>query len=314
MGLSDSERMGGVFACVSELSDMADKFAGHFVAAEKFNSLLDSLWPALLSSGKNRGHCFLGGSLDNEYGAEISLITAAFSRVMPDNNEQLKFNYEKQPNHAWKDEFLPRGVDLLLERESNEIALVFKVYRITESFYYFANRYADNFADALKSVCDVVAKIQGACYSEFARNPIYMLAWMSQHILNEIIPWDENDVVTTICRTEHLHHDMSLDEDLKEFIINTFKKIQQGKTLSSQERIEILFAFLGHRFYSEHSHKALYKLVEAHNKKNKTDKISLNRVKELCAKSKKARDEHEKNNKFWRYCHITNTSDNPIYQ
>lgn len=305
MGLSNGERFNGVCDVVSAMAEL--RFSEYNVIS--LNKVLRKLWSSLLASNSNGSYWFAGGSLDNNHLDEVGLITAAFTSATNDQ-KPLNAEYAKlaENNPWWKfrDDYLPNGQKLL--GDDRDRGKLYKLFRMTESYFYYANRYSDKLSKRLQPTSRLVADIQGFCYKVFSNDPLYMYAWMMENILDRVFPHNA-DMLTDWMIKQNLHHDFVVDHNTDgKMVMELFKETQKTLlSLSSQRRIEIALKLMGRRYQYQHQYDQLYKMIEVHNKnkQNKKDKIDLEVIKSLCNACKQMHDENKKETKYRAYCYLT---------
>ena len=313
MGLSDRERLAGVFHAVKDLYRV-DRFSGYdsFNDHERFNTLLDSVWSTMLRRSSNGGYWFAGGSLDSNHFSDMSLVSIAFANACAEDRDQIReiieenSDEEEKERYDWITNFLPTQYKLLKNKDS-EAANVLHIFRITEQYFYAANRYDDALAKKLAPLTDIVATLQSLCMYRFSQQRIYADSWMTEQVLEKCLGHlSPNDLVSKWAREEHLHHDIRIHPD-HDVLFETFKKWQNRHYKpSSNERLMFLLSIVGDKLHYHHQQTKLFVAICKHNEANESDKFDLEAVSTQLAKIFANHQENEKDI-FTRpdYCSFT---------
>lgn len=192
-------------------------------------------------------------------------------------------------------------------------ARVFTIYQETEKYFYLANRYDDAFSKKFEKLTKIYSDLVGICFEEFHRNPNYMIAYMLEVVISQMMPMydEETNLIVSWFFECNLHHDMSVlqSDKIKRVIYDTFKKWQGKRNLPTDECVKFVFFLLKdkNRFHYKHQHNQLFKLIEAHNENFKEDIVDIEWVKEACSTMNILHDEEEKNkySNTERYCNLT---------
>jgi hypothetical protein len=331
MGLSNEERYAKIYCVIERLNDLADRAVGNgncvcrldpydikYGVAGRILKLIDQLWPTFLGRTRNSAHWFSGSESSGDTASVTGgVISTAFYLVdksdlgKPDENtmEALEKGLpeEVREQHQWLNEYWPDSAVQLLDKNKPEEHFIWEAYCWCETYFYAANRYEDDMAQGLADTTAIICRIVGLCFKAFSDNSLYLRAWMAKTLLDKIVTYDENDLVTNWLREQAAHHDIRADYydgDLYE----DFRKYRPyyGHSLPLMVRMELAFRFLGRRFHYDHEHKQLLKMVEAA-KKAGAD-VSIHRIKRMIARCKQLRAEYEKEERehpYEAYCWIT---------
>jgi len=322
MGLSDEERYSGIAYVVDELSSLKPFRQYEF---EAFNPILQSLWLAFLGESSNGTHWLLGSDSHQNKLDGLGLFSAAMMRAKSELLEDVVFQKDDQdddgeddeeddPSDAWlkyQKEFAPDALKFLSDQRDNsairpnEDRDVFFIYRMTENYFYRANRYPDEFAEKLRPLTDKMCQLQGLCYHAFSTNPVFLKAWMAGNIFEKILTYDSKDMVNQWFKKYCLHHYVSLDNLDNQFIWDTFKQYQKENP-NLQSRFEVVLKFVGRQYHYKDSHEDLFKMIEEHNK-GAEEKIDLDKIKALCQENADKHTKYEKEMRegYSSYCHLT---------
>ena len=210
MGLSDGERYAGVCNVIEEMHRI-----GAQIRHEGIKALLGGLWYDFLGKTSNSLHWFMGSDSSNHYLGETSMLTVAFSHETPESDP-----WEDSVWH-WRETCLPHA-EKLLEGEDRR---VWRLLRLCENYFYYANRYQDALAESLEQITRTVATVRGLLHTAL-KEPQYRCAWMMAHIVSQCFSWDEDDIVTRAGKAMNLHHDLRAEGQNPKVVLEIFKRHQ----------------------------------------------------------------------------------------
>src|ERR1700748_3301858 len=307
MGLSDEERYNNIVEIVNQLK-MIETFNNYDLI--KFNKPLKNLWYNLLRKTNSSAHWFAGSSSTNSTISGMSLFGSAMIQAK-DNflNSQKTIHDNLNPNikkfFVYRDNYLPNTSKLLQVEESN----VFKIFRLTESYFYYCNRYDDVFSKKLTHLTKFICELQGLCYNTFKHNDIYLKAWMAENILDKIITYNENCIVNSWFMNDNIYHDIKLNNVTTKWLYYIFRTTQ-FKNLSSEKRLTIILTMCRKNFNYTHNHKSLFELIKKHNIKSSEDKINLELIEKICLGIiklyERSKEEEAKEYGRYKFCYLTN--------
>lgn len=296
MGLSDGERVDGIFHTINKLTQLGRKLKPENEFHKIIKRYINRLWPAALADKGNGAFWFFGGELSSNYLREKSLVKAAFSEVIDSAKKDDSFGYIEDSQKDvldYFDKYAPDMVSLLTGAKS----VVMEVYLTTETFMYYANRYRDELSKAVKKVRDLVAKIQGECFEEFSRNPDYVMAYMGHHIFEKVIPTiypNKDDLIVRWAKGSHLHQSIHIPFDGREQVCEVFREVRKSAKIPMMKRVEAVLLFLKDGDYTfSYGFRDFYKFIAEHNEKYPNDLVDIDRVKSLLEEKKKRHGEAE---------------------
>ena len=302
MGLSDGERYCNTVYCISELSKI-DKFTNSYL--KNFNTILKSLWRKFLAESCNDTYWLFGSASNSDY-----IDEGLFAIAMKNAYSELDLG-KKEEDLFVSDPHQPNAINSL-EKFNKEKANIFKIFRLTESYFYSANRYKDKFSKSLKPLTDKICDLQSLCYEQFSKDKDYLKAWMTEVIFYKIFVDNDEDCVKKIFKKNGFYNYIRIDKINDLFIWKTFKRYQRinDKDRSSMDRLMVVLEFVKKAFYYDYMHTEMFELIESHNENNSDDKIDLETVKKFCAKiisdyNKKEDSKNRKSRKSKRYCNLT---------
>ena len=309
MGLSDGERYQGVVAAVHEMYQERTKLRGAY-EARSITPLLRRLWVDFLGDTANSAHWIVGSDSDASYLGECSLLCAEFARVMGMARGRGKAKSRgEEPDravHRWKVEFLG-GADQFLDGPDEAL---WRLARLCESYFYYANRYPDRLSRRFAKVTATVATIRGHLHAIFRGSEVHCKAWMMRHIVDALIPWDDEDPISQIGQQQHWH--INLKAQGVDFVMveTMFRRYQFRQEHSPETRLLDAVALMGPRYPYPHEHRALIAHVEAwnnhevevamSNKDYTAGRIDQNKVRAALAKCVK-----EEPPSYEPYCYLT---------
>lgn len=253
MGLSDEERESNLYWCCHKLHGL-----GMGLPAEgegtlsHLRDLCLQVWPAFIGAHTNGMHWIFGSSAGNKVRDPDSPWSAAILL-------QLGKSMEREPRT--RDTFDPfdgyLDIPGLLKQSGsdNHPDKVYEIFSWTESAVYSLRRYRDAFHRERKTLSDLIASIQGACYSIFCKHDVFARAYVLSETLGILYgsPWGD-DIVRKILTEDHWHHHLS--RPMSEY--TSLADIRRWHWMASvaetpQERLLILMQIAGRRYHYRHS-------------------------------------------------------------
>lgn len=201
MGLSDSERMGKLMYSSKLLTQYKRELLKHEEGyrrdeVEPLMELIDEVWPALLGTKSNSGHWLLGSESTQKVvvGNQDPWSLAVLSRIPSYNGESLSTDEDPfEPKDSVLDHLSIE--DLLYQAENHEIRFVVRVYQILENMIYALRRYDDDFLSDLQVLSDLIAKMQGECYSVLHENADFAECYVAHQIYSILYTCEYHDNV-----------------------------------------------------------------------------------------------------------------------
>lgn len=308
MGLSTEERYNNIVSIVNELKNI-ESFTEHDL--KPFNKVLKNLWFYLLGNTNNSAHWILGSNSSASTITGMSLFGTTMIHAR-DNIEPHDDILDNAPADVkkyfeYRDNFIPNAIKLLESYNTKEKSNVFKIFRLSESYFYLVNRYDDNFSKQLIPLTKKICELQGLCYNEMQDKENYIKAWMMECLLDKIIDYDESNIVNQWCMNNNMHHNFGLHKIEYKNLYLLFQELQFKNTLSSEKRLLAILLMIGKSFHYKHDHEELFKLINKHNIENVKDKINLSKIKKTCDNSIKLKEKYdiEQKKESFKYCHLT---------
>src|SRR6266705_7098865 len=194
MGLSDEERYNNIIEIINEFKSM-DPFTDYYLKV--FNKPIKDLWFSLLGKTHNGAHWVVGSaSTDNTiHGMSIfgALMLQAKSNIDWKKKPEVDLDPDVIKFFNYKDMYSPNAVKLLQTGHGSEQSNVFKIFRLTESYFYYANRYDDEFSAKFSNLTKDICELQGLCYNAFKSDEVYLKAWLIESIFTKLLTYDEKD-------------------------------------------------------------------------------------------------------------------------
>jgi len=313
MGLSNRERTGKILYCVREIIEKAESLKGFslsYSCKDKIERLIvfcNNLWPTLLGSESNSVHWLLGSSshnpvvIDNEDLWSVA-VTSSIPRV-----DEGKISKDITPDN---DGYNPiKDVltipSLLVDSDKKDIACICEIYELVENIIYALRRYNDEYLEQKKEFSDLIANIQGTCFSILYENPDFSKCYIV-HQICKILYADHyrinyqdkyKDVVDEWLHYQNMHHDITrvisdTGEDI-EWIVNQHLILlgSEGVELK-RNRILVALRMSGRRHYYDHQHKNLIEIISKD--KDFSDKKFLSALSAEFKACKNAKIEYDK--------------------
>jgi hypothetical protein len=295
MGLSDEERLEGMYFALCELSEISKRWKRDY-QVERYcrtefvvvRDLVDQLWHAFLGKQSNAVHWIMGSSSSNTIThsphspwdiAVCHHLNDAIKKEDPWDSDS------ERPFDAMQ--FTDIRSLVAHNRDSHALAYVLEVYQWVEQLVYYLRRYEDDFLDRYKEISEIVSKIMGECFVIFSRRPDIAKAYLIREIMEilYVSPYpyreEEWDVVLKFTAQDCTHHDMSnlMKWDIKDLAkehIALVKAVTKARRKaenrhdyqSDPELIEARLFFVLKVSHSikqyEHCRKDLYKLMIDH--------------------------------------------------
>lgn len=314
MGLSNRERTGKILYSVKEIVSKADqikKAKREFSMDERLQKILvlcDHLWPSLLGAEQNAIHWLFGSASSNPVDQENEdLWSIAVCSLIPRAEEGVIKS---------EDDFLPKmgfnpldsmlSIPCLLKGLENwDVAFVCEIYGLIENIIYALRRYNDNFLKEKQLFSDLVANIQGTCFSilydniDFSRcyiaHEIYKILYTDHYRLEKSETY--KDVVDEWMHFENMHHDITRavgrsGENIKWLAEQHLLLLGSEGSDLKKNRVLVAIRMAGRRYHYDHKIKKMFEILAKD--KDLSDKNFLDEVKketEVCKKAKIKDDE-----------------------
>lgn len=262
MGLSNEERISQMIWACHHITEEAKGVKRHKPDMgigediESLMSLIDQIWPAMIGMNSNGLHWILGSSATSQVKSG-SLWGEAISHHCSEERSK----YDIWSRHEATSKFDPLNSCLSIEgllrasRFNGELfEFTYKVYAYTESLTYALRRYRDEFFEDYRPLSDLVSKIQGACFTLFAKHQEFARAYMANEIFKKLFA---NTFFKELALSNHWQHDLSLimnDYDVKFEQVSDWHLAlhQEGIKLKDQDFILIGLEIMGRRYHYDH--------------------------------------------------------------
>ena len=314
MGLSDEERVSGLFYAVDAMVEITDQLKERikdngYQHPKKLVDYIDQLWHAFLGRFNNSAHWILGSSASNPvtWGSSSPwglAITHHCNGVLSDEDD-LDTVLEKQGKKNSKNEFdaFDGFLDIpgLLNSAGGPYKQIYNIFSWSEQIVYYLRRYEDDFLAKMKDLSKIVSDIQGECFHLFKENKVYAKAYilniLAKMLYGPLYPyqvekWDP--LVRHLCDA-YIHHDLSRmmgpEGDLKT-LAKLHVKMQHAekeKKMILMLRTEAMLELAGRNYHFDHHFKKLEELL-----KGSVTREDFRKLKKLFEKNKKDHEDHEK--------------------
>jgi hypothetical protein len=278
MGLSNEERYSKILWTVKNIEDKLAELKKDY-SNDKLKSFSGKLWPALLNNDSNGGFWLFGGGFSKtEF--EGGFLCEALSVHKPAEKDPF-FSSEK--NYIESNLHLP---SIIGDYNSTESTLV-EIYQWIENFYYAANRYKDEFSEAMPELKNLIANLKGELFNTISRDPIYLRGYLLYQIFSKCIEiYDKECPLTKLIDENYLFHNFKLQDKVyhkTENLLNTWREIQFKYTrdIPLDERIYIVLALMGRKIGDDYRQKEIKKQILPF-----VDEVKLNEVFDYCKTQK----------------------------
>ncbi len=312
MGLSNQERTRKILYGVRGMVEKAEKLEKQ--ASDAYpdeNKILrlakfcNSLWPALMGKTSNGAHWLIGSSSSNLVLSENEdLWSIAVCSSLPEVNEGDVIP-SKDELYLSKLEWHPLKERLNIESllGDNAISTVCSIYKISEDIVYALRRYDDDYLSSKKEFSDLIASIQGTCFSILYNNKEFTICYVVNQICNILYAdkyrFDEDkyeDVVDEWLHTSNMHHDIirvigRKGENL-EWIVKQHLILLASEGIDlKRNRVLVALRMSGRKYHYSHQHKSLFEILKKD--KDMQDESFLAEVSKELEACKKAKIEDE---------------------
>jgi hypothetical protein len=302
MGLSDGERISGIFYAIDHIMDIVKDLKRSEDKYEYPKTLINhvkSLWHSFIGKNSNSSHWVLGSSTSQEvthYSDSVwglAAINYHTDGLLKDEKDSI---IEKSKDFNAFDGFL--DISGLLSSVNKIYASVYDIYAWSEQVVYYLRRYDDKFLKDNEELSKVISNIQGECFCLFKSIDVYARAYILNAICKMIYtnryPYDPKhyDSFTRFLVKDCGHHDLNKlmqDGDLKTIakIHASLYRAEKTKKLTIMMRVEAFMQIAGRGFHYEHKFNELISVI----KPSKLDVIKLKMLFLQC------KDDHDKEEK-----------------
>lgn len=301
MGLSNEERIKGLYWTISKMNDLISESKDDFCYDKELPKLIKKLWHAFLGTTRNSSHWILGSSATNI--VRWSTTTPWGIAVTHYCNGILEKKSElfKKPKNFFDafEGFL--DITGLLQQVDRQYSTTYEIYSYNEQIIYYLRRYDDELLSDLEELSCLTSNIHGECFKLFSQNEVYARAYVLNIVLKLIYgdyyPYQEEkwDILTKHLSKNHCHHDLSRimhEGELKQ-LSELHVKLHQAKEtkkLTLMMRLEAFLMLAGHRYHYDHIFNTLVQSL----KQKRFNKQYIEKLSKMFEQNK---IDHEKNEK-----------------
>jgi chorismate mutase len=300
MGLSNEERITGLFYDIKNIVSRADALKEESDCPRKFVEIIDQLWFAFLGQTRNSAHWILGSSATNQVAWDtVSPWGVAINHHTQDLIKEESDIFSKDRFDAF-DRFL--DVPGLLGQAGMIYKNIYEIFAYSEQAAYHLRRYEDELSKDLKGLSKLLADIQGECFQLFIDDQTYARAYVLNIITKMVYgphyPYSEEkwDPLTKYLSKECIHHDLSRmmqprDADMKMLATLHIKmhRAKEAKKLTIALRTEAMLQLVGRRFHYDQKFAELKVAL-----RRRVNSKEMKALQTLFNKCKKEHDEDEK--------------------
>lgn len=284
MGLSDQERTGKILHCVREIIEKAEKLENislSYSCENKIKRLIafcNNLWPTLLGGENNSVHWLIGSSSHNTVtrSNEDLWSVAVYSSVPYVENGQIINTNDDFFSDI--EIFNPiKGTltipNLLADSDKKDLACVCEIYELIENIIYALRRYNDDYLKNRKEFSDLIANMQGTCFSILYENKYFTDCYIV-HQICKILYADHcrlkeekayKDVVDEWLHAQHMHHDIirviGRSGETTEWLTKQHLILLGSEGIElKRNRVFVALRMAGRRYYYDHQHKQMLEI------------------------------------------------------
>ena len=298
MGLSDEERISKMYwSCyhIGEVVKEIKRYKPEMGLKEDLShlmALVDGLWPAMVGMESNGLHWLIGSSATSEVRGPSSLWGAAIVNHCYDEREKHNIFHNMNHNSPFNplDHFL--AIEGLLENcrfNGRLFAQIYKLFAITENLTYALRRYNDDFTRKYNSLSDLIAKIQGACFTIFAKHEEFARAYLAGEIFKKMYA---NEIFKEHAIKNHWQHSFAHimnDRDITlTQVLDWHRVLYRGSKLKEQDLFCMALEIMGRSYHYDHQFKDLRKFL----KEKGFDKV-IRKLERQFKRNKKAHEQDE---------------------
>lgn len=308
MGLSNEERLHGIYECVHLLTTRKKEYLykqGKCETTKYLINLVNNLWYSLLGKQIMAGWFNSSNTVYWNTTTPWGININYHCEGLVDTEEELS---SKPDLGGVLDTYL--SIEYLLNECSEKYGFVYYIYHVSESLTYYIRRYDDWKDLGLTSLNKLVSDIQGECYSIFRENSVFSKAYITNLLITEYVYTfkysqlgTKDDVVVNWLLKESLHIPLSKclvygnnDVDLN-YLAKKHKCLhQKGDSVTPFDRLLLVVELCGLKFSNELNIKSLMDLVSNHSLCTEEERNCLSQAfyKNVLLKSKYEQDNQER--------------------
>lgn len=292
MGLSIEERCFNIHRIISSMNknkkifiEIQNREHTHSLSnVIEITKLIDELWPVTLSKFTDSCFWFAGSQINcNDVFSDYeSVIGSAF------NNSYYMENVKSEELSSMEI-YWPTSLEKIFSKD-NERSFVSKTLELIEQYYYYCNRYIDEFSEKFKYTTAIISQIYGECYDILSKDFRYYQAWMGRVICEKFVLYHTDDIITKCINDLYLYHKVSIFNYKPKRLKKDFRFCQKYVSLSNMKKLYILSRLL--KGMDPHIYEEFYKKFESYqnslDKKDpqyKSKRINLCKLKGLFLKN-----------------------------
>ena len=314
MGLSNEERVSGLFYAIDALVEIADQLKERvkdngYEHPKKLIGYLDQLWHAFLGKSSNSAHWILGSSATNPvtWGSSSPwglAVTHHCNGALSDEEDSLDAILDKQgKNSKNKFDAFEGFLDIpgLLGSAGGPHRQIYTIFTWSEQLIYYLRRYEDELLSDMGDLSKIVSDIQGECFHLFKEKDVYAKAYvlsiLTKMLYGPLYPYqiEKWDPLVKHLDKACVHHDLSVmmgpGGDIKTLakLHVKMQHAEKDKKLTLMLRTESMLELAGRRYHYDHHFKELQELL-----KGSVNRDDLRKLKKLFEKNKKDHEDNEK--------------------
>jgi len=226
MGLSDQERLRGMYYAICNITGVANEWRlrsneDDFV---EVRNLIDQLWHVFLGANTQGLLWILGPdsmqTIEGEPQSPWSLalvckLEGKVKKALEGKVKKAEAEHDVYPVRPFN-ALDSLCITTLLKHNNYKgfaASCLLKAYQSTEDIMYYLRRYNDDFSDRYEGVSNLISKIQGECFRAFSERDCFAKAYLIHEMMKvlygESYPYGDPDVVTSILDSEGLYHDFA---------------------------------------------------------------------------------------------------------
>lgn len=299
MGLSDEERIQGLFYSINSIVKLADNIKDsvsyEYEYPKKLIHIINELWHSFIGKEHDSCHWLFGSSSANEVRWDTCSAWAV-AAVNHHCNDIFEKKEEKEDIFDAFEHFL--DIKGLLECRDIFYKKIYEIYQWTEQAIYYLRRYNDRLLKNYNNLSKLLSDIQGECFDIFKKHDVfaraYILNTLCKFLYGTRYPYQKEkwDSFTKFLSESASHHDLNRlmeDGELKD-LADIHVKLQKAKKsgkLTIMLKAETFLILSGRKFHYDHLFKRMITIL-------KLNKVDILKLKSLFDKNKLDHEEDEK--------------------
>lgn len=226
MGLSDGERIEGVYNALARLNKIRNEWLEAKVDSwerrkyANIFALIEKTWPIFLASQSNGLHWIMGSASSNAIINDeacdpwsIAIKKHLEYALEPEDSCRLHIDLDSPDKPFDAKKFT--NIASLVRTDEVSFSYIFQLHQWVEQLIYYVRRYDDELRSGLKALDDIIGQLLGEFYVVFRDNEVFGKAYIITQIMEILYgpryPYneDEYDLVTKWLVKQNSHHDLS---------------------------------------------------------------------------------------------------------